>query len=251
MATMAENLADRDLAGKVAIVVGAAKGIGAATSRALSTAGAAVVAVDRDEQVHALAAELPDSVAVLGDAAEVATIDAAFRAAVTLPGQVGVLVYLAFVQKEQPVLELSQQLWDETIATTLSGAWHWSQRFGAETTEGSIVLVSSVQAVRHAPDLVAYGTAKAGLVGLAGCLAVALGSRGIRANAVLPGAIAVERNAWRWQDPDTEAMSGRNPLGRLGRPEHVANVVAFLAGDRAAFVNGTCIPVDGGWMRKL
>lgn len=242
-----------DLAGRTAIVVGAAYGIGAAVARALSANGAAVVAVDRDAGVQQRAAELDGAAAaVVGDAREQASVDAAFEAARGMPGRLAVLVYLAYIQDSQPPLELSRQSWDDTVEVTLSGAWHWAQRFGSEVTDASIVLVSSVQALRYVPDLVAYGTAKAGLVGLAGALAVAFGDRGIRANAVLPGAIAVERNAWRWREPDAaQRMSSRNPLGRLGKPEDVANVVTFLAGDQAAFVNGACIPVDGGWLKKL
>lgn len=253
MASMSHEIVhNAALTGRVAVIVGAARGIGAAIARALSADGAAVVAVDRDVRVRDLAEELPRACAIVGDGTDQVKVDAAFRAARELPGRLSVLVYLAYLQRSEPALELSRQTWDDTLEVTLSGAWRWAQRFGSETTDGSIVLISSVQALRHVPDLVAYGTAKAGLAGLAGCLAVAFGSRGIRANAVLPGAIAVERNAWRWEDPDDAVeMSSRNPLGRLGQPEDIANVVAFLASDKAAFVNGTCIPVDGGWLKKL
>lgn len=252
MGELTEQTGPAGLTGRTAIVVGAARGIGAAIARSLSADGAGIVAVDRDATVHDLAGELPAARAVVGDAREQSSIDAAFDAAHALSGRLSVLVYLAFVQDSRPPLELSRTTWDDTVEVTLSGAWHWAQRFGGEVTDASIVLISSVQALRHVPDLVAYGTAKAGLVGLSGALAVAFGDRGIRANAVLPGAIAVERNAARWHEPQAaEQMSSRNPLGRLGKPEDIANVVTFLAGDKAAFVNGTCIPVDGGWLKKL
>lgn len=241
---MADGHRDAGPPPRVAIVVGAARGIGAAVSRALREDGAAVVAVDKDSEV----VHLDDAVTVHGDATDDASLEEAFTAAARLPGTLHSLVYLPALQQSEPVLDLSRQTWDRTLDVTLTGAWRWAQRFGTEANMGgSIVLVSSVHAVRHSADLVAYGTAKAALSGLAECLAVGLGPRGIRTNAVLPGFIAVDRNRWRWDDPEQAAtLTASNPLGRLGRPEDVAGVVAFLSSDRAGFVNGTCIPVDGG-----
>lgn len=242
-------MADRraSTAPPVAIVVGAARGIGAAVARALRDDGASVVVVDRDGEVLHLADALGDAVAVHGEATEESTLEEAFAATARLPGALRSLVYLATLQQSEPVLDLSPQTWDRTMDVTVTGAWRWAQCFGTRTSVGgSIVFVSSVHAVRHSADLVAYGTAKAALAGLAECLAVALGPRGVRANAVLPGFIAVERNRWRWGDPEqAAALAATNPLGRLGRPEDVASVVAFLSSDRAGFVSGTCIPVDG------
>lgn len=102
-------------------------------------------------------------------------------------------------------------------------------------------LVGTGAAVRARSGRVRHGEGRAGRAGRSSD--VALGDRGIRANAVLPGAIAVERNAWRWREPDAaQQMSSRNPLGRLGKPEDVANVVTFLASGKAAFVNGPAFP---------
>ena len=230
-----------------AVVVGAAHGIGAGVAEHLAKAGYSLVAVDIDSEVNDLARRIGSAIAIVGDATNESTITAALQAAGRLSGELFGLVYLAMLQKEVPVADLDRALWDQTLDVSVSGALWWSQRFAASVRVGSIVFVSSVLARRHSVGNVAYGTAKAALANLGERLAVELGPSGVRVNTVLPGFVAVERNRKRWERAEDMARhAGRNPLGRVARPDDVARVIRFLLSDEASFVNGASILVDGG-----
>ncbi|NEE04392.1 SDR family NAD(P)-dependent oxidoreductase [Phytoactinopolyspora halotolerans] len=234
---------------RIAVVVGAARGIGAAVAVELSRHGRTVVGVDVHPEMSSAVA-----VPVVGDAADPGTRAAAFDAVADLPGRLDALVYLAFVQERTPIADAGRtvELWRRTSEVIVAGALGWAGEF-AEHASGpaSIVLVSSVHAHRVAPEESAYAAAKAALESLCRSLAVELGGSGIRCNAVAPGFIAVERNRPSWESERTTGESRRNPLGRLGQPEDVARVVTFLASEDAGFVNGTCLVVDGGWSARL
>nr|CEL18119.1 3-oxoacyl-[acyl-carrier protein] reductase [Kibdelosporangium sp. MJ126-NF4] len=233
----------------MAIVVGAARGIGAAVVWELAARGRSIVGVDvLPDVVGTVADATSDGTALVGDATDDAVVTAALDAADQLPGRLDCLVYLAFRQENVPLTQMSDEDWDRAHAVTVRAAWRWSTAFASRISgPGSIVLVASVHAFRAFPGFAAYGATKAAQVSLARSLAVELGAEKIRTNVVAPGLIAVERNQHRWNDEEAAQAAARlNPLGRLGQPEDVARVVAFLASSDADFVNGACVTVDGG-----
>lgn len=233
---------------RTVMVIGAAQGIGAAVAARFAELGATLVLVDADGGVRDVAARLPGPAsAVVGDATAPDTLDSAFAVASTTT-RLSALVYAAAFQEATPVTVTGAQAWDRTYEVNVKAAWEASVRFASAAAGGaSIVFVASLHAYRAFPGYAAYGSAKAALVGLVRSLAVDLGPAGIRCNAVAPGFIPVERNRSRWADPaQRDQITAANPLGRLGSPEDVARVVAFLASTDASHVNGVCIPVDGG-----
>jgi gluconate 5-dehydrogenase len=227
-----------NVTGTTAIVTGAAGGIGAAIAAELAAQGVAVVGVD----VH-------PGVTVRGDIRDDATLEAIFAAASSLEAPASILVNCAFWEERAPLLEVTAAGWAATLDVSLTAAMRLSAAFARriDGRGGAIVNVASVHAFGAVPGFGAYEAAKAGLIALTRSLAVELGPRGIRCNAVAPGFIRVERNRAVWDD---EAALSRlmqaYPLGRPGTPEEVARCVAFLASDRASYVNGACLTVDGG-----
>ena len=232
--------------GRVAIVTGAAGGIGRSCAEALQHGGAEVVGVD----VRPMAAP---AAAVVGDIREDAVLSAAFETAEALPGELSVLVNCAFWEARGPLMAVDQKGWDETIAVTLTSAMRMSVEFGHRARPGSaIVNVASVHSLGAVAGFGPYEAAKAGLLALTRSLAIELGPRGIRCNAVAPGFVKVERNRALWEDAAAlERLTRAYPLGRVAEPAEVAHCVAFLASDLASFVNGAVLTVDGGMSAQL
>lgn len=231
----------------VAVVLGAARGIGAAVARALADSGSKVVAVDTAATVTDMAAQLPTrSNGVVGDAADPQVVTRALGVAAEM-GQVRHLVHLAYLQAETTV-DADDGQWPGIFDVGVRSAWMATAEFAAvAATPASIVLTSSNQAWRPHPRNGAYAAAKAAVQSITRSLAVELGPRGIRCNAVAPGYVAVERNAHRRDSPGAEAAHRRrNPLGRLVRPEDVAAAVIYLLGPGAAGITGVSLPVDAG-----
>jgi NAD(P)-dependent dehydrogenase (short-subunit alcohol dehydrogenase family) len=240
----------------VAIVVGAAGGIGRGVALELAARGAAVVGVDLDESVATLPEELaPErSAAIRGDVREDATLERAIVAASRLPGQLGVLVYAPLAEERGPLESISRAGFERTLDVLLTGAWRAGVAFvhALDGAAGAIVHVGSVHAFGAMPDCGPYAAAKAGLLALTRSAAVEWGPRGVRVNTVCPGFVRVERNRHIWSDPATlSRIEAAYPVGRVGTVADVARVVAFLASDDAAFVSGACIPIDGGSLAAL
>lgn len=237
---------NQSFAGQVAIVTGAASGIGQACAAALQDGGAAVVGVDVRPMTGVAAS-------VGGDLRDDAVVTAAFDRADATPGLLTVLVNCAFWEARGELAGIGRGEWDETIAVTLTAAMRMSTEFGRRVRPGgAIVNVASVHSLATVSGFGAYGAAKAGLVALTRSLAVELGPRGIRCNAVAPGFIKVERNRALWEDPPTLGRLTRAyPLGRVGEPREVAACVAFLASAAASFVSGTVLAVDGAMTAQL
>ncbi|MCX4744901.1 SDR family oxidoreductase [Kitasatospora sp. NBC_01287] len=235
------------LAGGSAIVLGAAGGIGRACAERLAEGGAQVVAVDRHEAVR----ELPGCRAVVGDAADEAVLARAFAACERPPFAV---VHALLAEHRAPLAEQTAEAWHQVFDTTVVSAWRAGAALlrAAAGRPASLVLIGSVHAHGAVPGMAPYAVAKAGLAALARAAAVEWGPAGLRCNVVEPGFVAVARNAHRWQEPaERERILAGYPLGRPAGPEEVAEVVAFLAGPGSGYVNGVCLPVDGGALAVL
>ena len=241
-----------------AVVTGAATGIGRATAYALARDGFAVALVGRRaEPLEELAAEL-GGIATPADVTSPDDASAAVRAAVERFGGIDVLVNNAGVGDSAPLLDESLERWEETLRVNLTGAFIATQLALPHLLErrGSIVNVASINGVLAGPGWTSYCVSKAGLIMLAKCVANDYGRQGVRANAVCPGWVRTPMGdsdmdeVGRAHGIDRDGAYARahrqHPLGRPAEPEEVADVIAFVASPRAAYITGATIMVDGG-----
>lgn len=246
-------------AGQVAIVTGAATGIGKDTALLLAAEGASLMLTTRrnkdglDATVHAARVRGARAAGRLADAAQ--STDAAGTIAETLEifGRLDVLIAnAAYFQTPAPAAHLEEAEWDRTLDVGLKGVFlaakHGIPAMLATAGKGAIVNVSSINSTLHAPGLPAYSAAKGGVDALTRQLALEYGPRKIRVNAVNPGLIAVETVATFLEDNPNEASIAAEcyPLDRVGHPNDVAQAISFLASDDAAFITGVTLAVDGG-----
>ncbi|MEV7423515.1 SDR family oxidoreductase [Streptomyces sp. NPDC091212] len=236
---------------RVAVVTGAASGVGAATAVRLAAEGASVVLADLDgERGVPLAARIRAyggrAAFVAADVADPDGWDRIMAAAHTF-GPVGVLVSNAHTTEVAPAHELSLASWERQLAVNLTGGFLGFRAVLPDLRErrGSVVLTSSVHAHKGVPGHPAYAAGKGALLSLCAQLAVEYGPE-VRVNAVLPGPILT--TAWE-EAPREERERGAagTAAGRFGRPEEVAAAIAFLAADEASYITGSSLVVDGGW----
>ena len=238
--------------GKVVIVTGAGSGIGAATARRFSREGASVVLVGRTrEKLEKVAADL-DASRTLVHAADVSVQDQAealASATVQRFGRIDVLVNNAGIAPSGPFLEASVEDWRSVMATDVDGVFFCTRAVLPELlkTKGNIVNTSSVSGLGGDWEMSFYNTAKGAVTNMTRSLALELGGKGVRVNAVNPALTRSELTEDMVKDEELVAkFLDRFPMGRYGEPEDVADVIAFLASDDARFVNGVNLPVDGG-----
>jgi 3-oxoacyl-[acyl-carrier protein] reductase len=240
-----------ELNGSTAVVTGGSRGIGLAIARALAEGGARVAVLGRNgARAEEAARDLPGS-GHLGMACDVADPEAA-RAAVTAVeeafGDVAILVNNAGITRDNILLRLKDEDWDEVLDTNLKGAFNMTRavtRGMMKRRDGVILNVSSVVGLMGNAGQTNYAASKSGLFGLTKSVARELASRGVRCNAVAPGYIETDMTA-ELDEKQASALRERIPLGRLGAPEDVASVVRFLAGPSAGYITGQIITVDGG-----
>lgn len=249
---------------KSCLVTGAASGIGKATVLVLARSGARVTAADINgpglgKLRTELAAEGIGITVVTGDVADPRANRAMVDAAVEAYGRLDVAVANAGVLPLSDVNETTPEDWDHVMAVDGRGAFLTCKyaieaMTAQERPGGALVCVSSVSGVAGQARQAAYGPAKFVASGLTKHLAVEWAARGIRVNAVAPGTIRTERVLALKDEPGGPAylaeVSAAHPMGRLGEPEEVARVIAFLASDAASFVTGAIVPVDGGYLAR-
>jgi glucose 1-dehydrogenase len=249
------------LSGKVALITGAAQGIGLACAQRLAKEGAKLILCDVNDKAGQSAARKIEgkggqAVFVHCDVSRVEDVESAVAAAVKAYRRIDVLVNNAGVVDDAPFLELPLTELDRVLGINLRGAFIMAQTVARQMVKqgrarnggaGTIVNMSSINAQFALPDHVAYSMSKGGMNQLTKAMAIALAPHGIRVNAVGPGTIdtpllqnVVKDKAFRAK------VLSRTPIGRFGKPEEIAAVVAWLASEEASYVTGTTVYADGG-----
>jgi L-rhamnose 1-dehydrogenase len=245
------------LEGKVAVVTGAARGIGRAIALRFAKEGASVV-VDHpgedaaaEEVLSRIRAAGGSAIAVSADVAKADEVSALFQETLSAFGGVDILVNNAGICPFQDWWGMTEELWDRVHAVNLKGAYlcsHAASRIMRDQGRGGrIISLSSISALVGGSFQTHYTPTKAGVRSLMQSLAIVLGPYGITCNSILPGSILTDINRHHYADPEVRRRDeSRIPLGRLGEPDDIAGVAAFLASDDARYINGADILVDGG-----
>jgi 3-oxoacyl-[acyl-carrier protein] reductase len=241
-----------DLSGRIALVTGASRGIGRAIAQTLAAQGATVVAAARGDN----AAATVDAITAGGGKAEMATADVGDASAIdalvarTLErhGRIDVLVNNAGIAKDQLMLRMKRDDWDQVIATNLTAAFALTQAVlkpMIRQKRGRIVCISSVVGQSGNAGQANYAASKAGLIGFAKAVAQEVASRNITVNVVAPGLIETDMTR-AITDNARDEWAAKIPLKRLGTPDDIAAAVCFLASDEAAYITGQVLAVNGG-----
>src|SRR5215470_11445923 len=251
-------ITDTALTGKVALVTGGSRGIGRAIAVALGRRGARVI-INYASRADA-AREAASAVEAAGGQAALAAFDVADAAAVTDAikaigkdhGGLDILVNNAGVAINGLVMRFSDEQWQKTLAVNLGGAFHCIRAAATfllrAKTAGRIINLTSVVGESGNAGQAAYAASKAGLIGLTTSIARELASRGITCNAIAPGYIETDMTAEHLPEAQRTRLLEQIPLGKIGRPEDVADTAAFLAGPEAAYITGQVLRVNGGML---
>lgn len=249
------------LSGRAALVTGASRNIGRAIALAFAAEGAALLLNTRAnrEELEAVAAECRKAgvrvVTALADVADAAAVQAMVERGLGELGAIDVLVSNAAIRPHKSLADTSLEEWHRVLGVNLHSTFYLARAVVPamkERRRGSIIALGGLSSVTGRPNTAAVTTAKTGLLGLVRALAAELGPFGIRANMVMPGYIDTERRYAEWYPefkqtpPGSPEQLKQIPLGRLGRPEDIAEACVFLAGDASAYVTGDTIRVMGG-----
>ncbi len=244
-----------DYTGKSIVITGAAGGIGRASAELFAKLGGQVLAVDIDPEalestVERITSQGGHVTSVTADVTQAAEVDKFIDAALQSFGKIDVLFNNAGGSFPTPMAEIDRQEFERIRALNFDAVYHASIRALPEMVKnggGSILSTTSSAGSGAVMGLAVYGAAKAGVNSLTRSIAVEYGRHGIRANAIAPSAASAGMRSWLESLPGgVDGFAAKQPMGRLGEPEEIADVAAYLASDYASFINGAVIPVDGG-----
>jgi len=246
-----------DLTGKVAAVFGGSSGIGRSIAWGLAEAGAEVVPISRDRAklegvTREMAAAGRDLTGVQADVSVRADVERALREVLDKHGKVDILVNSAGAHHKKPTLEVTDAEWDAILTANLKGVFISCQVFGRQMIhqrDGRIINIASLGAHVALSEATAYAASKAGVRALTRCLAVEWADFNVRVNSITPGVFRTPLNERALSDPARlERILNRTPFHRLGRTDELIGAAVYLASDASAFVTGTDIAVDGGYL---
>ena len=254
---MGSVLEEFRLAGKAALVTGAARGLGQAMAVALAEAGADVVAADVGEST-----ETQDCILRQGRKCETVAVDVAAPGAaemlvgkaVNALGRLDILVNNAGIIRRAPILEFSEKDWDDVMNVNIKAVFLLSQaaaRVMVPQGGGKIINIASMLSFQGGIRVPSYTASKSAVMGLTRLLACELGPLGINANAIAPGYMATDNTkALREDAARSQAILDRIPMGRWGTPHDLRGIVVFLASSASDYINGYTVAVDGGWLAR-
>lgn len=243
------------LKGKIALITGAASGIGAEMARVFAQEGASVIIADiATEKAEAVAGEIrsagANAAAIRTDVSNAADVDRLFSQIAAEQGGLDILVNNAIVSGDKTIVDLDEQTWDRSIAVCLKGPFLCARRalpMMRLRGGGNLVWMSSVNALFGVSET-AYTAAKGGLISMARLVAAEYGEWNVRSNVICPGTISTENcmDYWNKQPVGFRKLLEMYPMGRIGTPREVANLALFLVSDEASFMTGGVYVVDGG-----
>jgi 2-deoxy-D-gluconate 3-dehydrogenase len=243
------------LNGKIALITGGGRGLGRAIALAYADAGADVVVASRqrehlDQVVNAIRAKSRRAIAVQVEVSDPASVAQMVEQTRNEFGRVDILVNSAGMGWDEKLTAMSDESWNQVIATNLSGTFYACRdvaRVMIEQKSGNIINLASIMGAKSAPGLGAYSASKAGIIALTKTLALETARHNVRVNAIAPGYFRTDMNSAALDDPAIGAkIIGRIPLRRAGKPEEIGGLAVYLASDDASFVTGEIYFISGG-----